>query len=181
MGRHPTFTSPKWCKARSSNRSWSNALLARTSRRKTSLASEKLVTDIVCTHLTLSFSLSSRFEHREFPNTQLGRLDNISVYLQKKQDRLTPYGVKVNVFCVPAQAGFCGGLAANVVPAVAQSIGHAVTLIDNGVCPESNTGEGSSPDDGGLLTNLSVVGSMAYCQAVVASNSRSTALGCWAF
>lgn len=57
------------------------------------------------------------------------------------------------VFCAPVQVGCVGGEAAKVEPATGQSIGQAVTVIDNGGSPESNTGDGSVPDAGGLLTN----------------------------
>lgn len=39
-------------------------------------------------------------------------------------------------------AGLVGGDDTNVSPAVDQAIGHAVTVIDNGDFPESNTGLG---------------------------------------
>ena len=52
------------------------------------------------------------------------------------------------------QAGFCGGEAANVSPAVGQLIKQAVTVIDSGGLPESQTGEGTL--EAVLGTNLSV-------------------------
>lgn len=78
-------------------------------------------------------------------------------------------------------AGFVGGGAANVSPAVGHEIGQAVTVIDKGDLPVSNTGEGSFPAAGGRFVNLSVAGSMAYCHATVASNWRSAASDCWLF
>lgn len=59
---------------------------------------------------------------------------------------LTPNGVNLRVLCFPVQAGLVGGGAAKVSPAIAQSIGHALTVIDKGDFPESNTGEGSFLD-----------------------------------
>lgn len=77
------------------------------------------------------------------------------------------------------QAGLVGGDEAKVSPAILHVIGQAVTVIVNGALPESNTGDGSIPDAGGALENLSVAGSIAYCHASVASNSKSAARGCW--
>ena len=81
----------------------------------------------------------------------------------------------------PTQAGLVGGLAANVSPAMAHSISHAVAVIVNGGLPESKTGDGRLPPSGVPALKTSVSGSIAYCQVVVASNSRSTASGCCAF
>lgn len=78
----------------------------------------------------------------------------------------------------PVQAGFVGGEAANVSPAIGQSIGHAVASMVKGGSPESNTGLGSFPPAGDAALKRSVDGSMAYCQSAVASNSKSTARGC---
>jgi len=91
---------------------------------------------------------------------------------------VAPYGVNVIVFCAPVQAGLVGGAEAKVSPATDHAIGQAVTVIVSGGLPESKTGEGSLPDAGGALLNFNVAGSMAYCQAVVESNSRSTARLC---
>lgn len=64
-----------------------------------------------------------------------------------------------------------------MLPAIAQLIGHAVTLIDREGFPESKIGDGNV--EGGLpALNLSVAGSMAYSQLAVASNSKSLARGC---
>jgi len=84
------------------------------------------------------------------------------------------------VVAAPVHAGLVGGDAAKVLPAVAQVIGHALTLIDNGGLPESKTGDGRVL---GLVVglNLSVEGSIAYCQVPLASNSRSAAKACWEF
>lgn len=82
------------------------------------------------------------------------------------------------VFCAPVQAGLVGGDDTNVSPPVDHEIGQAVTVIVRGGFPESKTGEGSLPDEGGALLNFKVAGSIAYCQALVASNSRSTASFC---
>jgi len=101
--------------------------------------------------------------------------------LESTRGQLTPNGVNVIVFWSPVQAGFSGGDAANVLPATSQSIGHATTSIDTGGRLESKMGDGSDPDSGGWLTNLSVEGSIAYCQVSVASNWRSTARDSWAF
>lgn len=90
-------------------------------------------------------------------------------------ERLTPKGHKVISVALPLQVTFSGGALANVLPAIAQSISHALAVIVNGGSPLSNTGDGSVPSCGGLLLNLSVVGSMAYCQVPVASNWKSTA------
>jgi len=79
------------------------------------------------------------------------------------------------------QLGAVGGEETNVSPAMAQLMGHAVAVIVNGDNPESNTGEGRTPDLGGRFTNSRVAGSIAYCQVAVASNSRSFARLCWAF
>ena len=81
----------------------------------------------------------------------------------------------------PVHVGFVGGADANVSPATSQSIGHAVAVIVNGGSPESKTGDGSLPPAGVLPWKVSVDGSIAYCHASVASNSRSTASGCCAF
>ncbi len=81
----------------------------------------------------------------------------------------------------PVHAGSVGGAAANVSPATAQSIVHAVAVIVNGDSPESKTGDGSWPPAGAPPWKVSVEGSIAYCHASVASNSRSTASGCCAF
>ena len=94
---------------------------------------------------------------------------------------LTPKGRKVMVVAGPVHVGLLGGALAKVVPAMAQSISHAVAVILMGGRPESKTGDGSVPELGGVLWNRSEEGSMAYCQVSVASNSRSTAMGCWAF
>lgn len=57
------------------------------------------------------------------------------------------------VVCAPVHSGFVGGEAANVSPASGQSIMQAVTVMESGGNPESNTGEGRIPDSGGLLKN----------------------------
>ena len=62
-----------------------------------------------------------------------------------------------------------GGAAAKVSPAVSQSIGQAVTEIEKGGLPESKIGLGRF-DVGVPGLKISVDGSMANCQAVVASN-----------
>lgn len=120
---------------------------------------------------------------RELADSQLRGLKISSVspqaYTCKKHETPTPKGVKVNVLLVPVQAGFVGGAEAKVSPAVGQLMGHAVTVMLKGDLPESNMGLGS--EVGELVWNCNVAGSMAYCQAAVASNSRSTARGCWAF
>jgi hypothetical protein len=91
--------------------------------------------------------------------------------------KLTPYGVKVMFFAAPVHAGMLGGLATKVSPATFQLIGHAITEIVNGGLPESKTGLGSVV---AVVPgwNVSVDGSIAYSQSVVASNSKSTASGC---
>jgi len=76
--------------------------------------------------------------------------------------------------------GLVGGDAAKVSPAVAQEIGHAVAVIDIWGFPESKMGEGRE-GAGVPALNFKVAGSMAYCHLTVASNSRSTARGCWLF
>jgi hypothetical protein len=90
-------------------------------------------------------------------------------------DLLTPRGVNVNVVFFPIHAGFVGGGAANVSPATAQLILQAVTVMLKGDFPESKIGLGS--DVGEVVWNFNVAGSIAYCHAAVASNSRSTARG----
>jgi hypothetical protein len=77
------------------------------------------------------------------------------------------------VCCAPVQGGLVGGGEAKVWPAIDHAIGHAVTEIVSGDFPESKTGEGRLP--GAALLNFKVAGSIAYCQAAVASNSRSIA------
>ena len=81
----------------------------------------------------------------------------------------------------PVHAGFVGGAAANVSPAIAQSTGHAVALMVNGGSPESKIGDGSFPPVGVLPWKVSVDGSMAYSHGAVASYSRSTARDSCAF
>ena len=100
---------------------------------------------------------------------------------ETKGKALTPNGESVMFVAAPVHAGSVGGTAANVSPASAQSIGHAVTLIVNGDRPESKTGDGSTPPAGVPAWKVSVDGSIAYCHVSVASNSRSTASGCCAF
>ena len=94
---------------------------------------------------------------------------------------LTPKGQSVMFLAAPVHVGLVGGADANVSPATSQSIGHAVAVIVNGGSPESKTGDGSLPPAGVLPWKVSVDGSIAYCHASVASNSRSTASGCCAF
>lgn len=98
-----------------------------------------------------------RFENWELSNSQLGCLcgPKISNDNRKEtQKQHTPYGLSVMVLCTPVvHVVFVGGDAANVSPASGQSIMQAVTFIDSGGSPESNTGEGSIPDLGGLLKN----------------------------
>lgn len=78
----------------------------------------------------------------------------------------------------PVQLGFVGGEAAKVSPATGQSIKQAVALMEKGGKPESNIGEGRVPEEGCSLINVRVVGSIAYCQGSVVSNSRSVARAC---
>jgi hypothetical protein len=82
-----------------------------------------------------------------------------------------PYGVNVILVCAPVHEMFVGGLVTNVVPANAQLIGHATTLIDTGGLPESKMGEGMVVVVLGAGVNTAVEGSMAYAQGPVASNS----------
>jgi len=56
---------------------------------------------------------------------------------------VVPNGVKVNVLFDPVHAGFVGGEAAKVSPAVAQLMGHAVTVMLKGDLPASKMGLGS--------------------------------------
>ena len=81
----------------------------------------------------------------------------------------------------PVQLALAGGALANVSPATLHAISHAVAVMLTGGSPESNTGDGSCPDRGGVFSNRSVPTSMAYCQGAVASNSKSAARGCWEF
>jgi hypothetical protein len=94
-------------------------------------------------------------------------------------ERLTPKGVKVNVVLRPVHEGLVGGDEANVSPAVAQLMGQAVIVMLSGDLPESKMGLGSEPTE--VVWNWKVLGSIAYCHAPVASNSRSTARGCSEF
>lgn len=80
----------------------------------------------------------------------------------------------------PVQFGLVGGEDAKVFPAMGHTIGHADTLIVMGGLPESNMGEASAGDVIPAL-NLTVAGSIAYCHGAMASNSRSTAMGCSLF
>ncbi len=82
---------------------------------------------------------------------------------------------------LPVHGGLSGGADAKVSPATSHTMGHADTLIVKGDNPESKTGDGSFPPSGVPAWNVSVEGSIAYCQAAVGSNSRSTASGCWVF
>lgn len=84
------------------------------------------------------------------------------------------------VVFAPVHAGDVGGDAAKVGPAIAQFMRQAVAVILSGVNPESKMGDGSVPDAGGEEENLSVAGSMAYCQFAAALNWKSWAMGCWA-
>lgn len=73
----------------------------------------------------------------------------------------------MTVVWAPVQAGFCGGDVANVVPPVAQEIGQAVAVMYTGGALSTNMGLGSV----GLAPpewKISVLGSMAYCQAELA-------------
>lgn len=75
-------------------------------------------------------------------------------------------------------AGLVGGFAANVLPAMAHAMGHAVAVIVNGGVLSWNTGDGSVLFATALEWKASVAGSMANCHASVASSCRSTARGC---
>ena len=114
-------------------------------------------------------------------NTASSSLSVLCLLLAKKSRVLTPNGHSVIFVAAPVHAGSVGGAAANVSPATAQSIGHAVVVIVNGGSPESKIGDGSWPPAGVAPWKVSVEGSIAYCHASVASNSRSTASGCCAF
>jgi hypothetical protein len=88
----------------------------------------------------------------------------------------TPKGESVIFFMLAElQVGFCGGAAAKVSPAVAQSTKHAFAVIWKGDSPASKIGDGSLAG-APLSTNASEEGSIAYCQEAVASYWRSTAL-----
>ena len=95
--------------------------------------------------------------------------------------QLTPKGQSVMFRIWPVHAGLVGGAAANVSPATVQVIGQAAAVIVSGGSPESKIGEGNFPPAGVPALNLSVEGSIAYCQSELASNSRSTARGSCAF
>lgn len=79
------------------------------------------------------------------------RTKSVGMSLVVNTISLTPKGQRVIAVASPVQVGLSGGDAAKVLPAIGQSIGHAVAVMIIGGRPESKMGDGREPEGGEVL------------------------------